>query len=81
VLAAVFQMSIDAMVNSIMIGILRFYKLTLSPLLGSQCRFTPSCSAYAISAFEKYGFFRALLLVARRLLRCHPFHPGGYDPL
>jgi len=67
--------------NAFMIRLLRCYQLVLSPVLGSQCRFVPSCSAYAIGAFEKYGFCRALLLTARRLLRCHPFHPGGYDPV
>lgn len=69
------------MINAIMIRMLRCYQLILSPVLGSQCRFIPSCSAYAISAFEKHGFFKALLLTVRRLLRCHPFHPGGYDPV
>jgi len=67
--------------NAAMIRILRWYQIILSPVLGSQCRFVPSCSAYAVSAFEKYGFFKALALVVWRILRCHPFHPGGYDPV
>ncbi|HLX11875.1 MAG TPA: membrane protein insertion efficiency factor YidD [Bacteroidota bacterium] len=46
-----------------------------------SCRFYPTCSSYALEAFEKRGFFRALYLSVRRLLRCHPFHPGGYDPV
>lgn len=67
--------------NIFMIRMLRWYQIVLSPVLGSQCRFIPSCSAYAIGAFERYSFFKALMLVAWRLLRCHPFHPGGYDPV
>lgn len=60
--------------------VLRIYQRTLSPLLGPVCRFEPSCSAYSIACFERFGALRGLWLTARRLLRCHPFHPGGYDP-
>ena len=59
----------------------RFYRFAVSPSLPRACRFEPSCSAYAEEALRTHGFFRASLLVVRRVLRCHPFHPGGYDPV
>ncbi len=58
----------------------RFYQLTISPWLGQNCRFVPSCSAYMIEAVEKYGAVRGVLKGLARIGRCHPFHPGGYDP-
>jgi uncharacterized protein len=61
--------------------LVRGYRFALAPILPRSCRFHPSCSAYAEEAFQKHGFFRALGLTARRILRCHPFHPGGYDPV
>jgi uncharacterized protein len=60
---------------------LRGYRYAISPLLGSNCRFYPSCSCYAEEAIERHGVLRGLSLTARRLLRCHPWHPGGYDPV
>lgn len=60
---------------------IRLYRVTLSPLLGNVCRFHPSCSAYALGALEAHGPFKGLYLTARRLSRCHPFHPGGLDPV
>ncbi|MFN2512132.1 MAG: membrane protein insertion efficiency factor YidD [Pyrinomonadaceae bacterium] len=65
----------------ILISFLRFYKLALSPLLPPACRFVPSCSEYAMEAIDRYGAIRGSSLALRRLLRCHPFNPGGYDPL
>jgi putative membrane protein insertion efficiency factor len=62
-------------------GIINFYRWVLSPLLGGQCRFYPSCSEYAMEALDHHSPFSALLLIVRRILRCHPFHPGGYDPV
>jgi len=58
---------------------IRLYQLVLSPFLGGQCRFYPSCSAYTRQAIAKYGFLKGIALGGRRLLRCHPFHPGGVD--
>lgn len=63
------------------IGLVRGYQLVVSPWLGPRCRFHPSCSCYAVEALEGHGFFRGLWLTLRRLGRCHPFHPGGYDPV
>ncbi|MHB8878379.1 MAG: membrane protein insertion efficiency factor YidD [Myxococcaceae bacterium] len=60
---------------------IRAYRLLLSPLLPRACRFHPSCSAYALGALEVHGPFKGLYLAARRILRCHPFHPGGLDPV
>jgi putative membrane protein insertion efficiency factor len=57
------------------------YRLLLSPLLGGFCRFEPSCSLYAIEALKRHGARRGAWLAGRRLLRCHPFRPGGYDPV
>lgn len=64
-----------------MIWIIRFYQMFISPILPQTCRFYPTCSTYFIQALEKYGFFKGSYLGIRRVLRCHPFNPGGYDPL
>ncbi len=61
--------------------LIRFYQKWISPLMGAHCRFTPTCSQYSYQAFEKYGFFKGLILSVKRILRCHPFSDGGYDPL
>jgi hypothetical protein len=61
--------------------LIRAYQLLLSPLLPTCCRFAPSCSHYASEALQRYGLRRGLGLGLRRLLRCHPFHPGGWDPV
>jgi hypothetical protein len=61
--------------------VIRGYQITLSPFIGNQCRFHPSCSHYAYQAIEEHGALRGSLLAARRLGRCHPFHPGGLDPV
>lgn len=65
----------------ILIFIIRVYQYTLSPLLGPRCRFYPSCSCYAQTALEQYGVIKGGWLAVRRLLRCHPWHPGGVDPV
>ena len=61
--------------------LLRGYKRFISPLLPPMCRFEPTCSVYTMQAVEKYGIARGVCLGARRLLRCHPFNPGGWDPV
>lgn len=61
--------------------LIRGYRRVLSPLLPRSCRFYPSCSAYGLEAIERYGALRGVALTLRRLSRCHPFHPGGYDPV
>ncbi|MDQ7819114.1 MAG: membrane protein insertion efficiency factor YidD [Armatimonadota bacterium] len=61
--------------------LIRAYQRLISPLLPPRCRFYPSCSAYAAEAVARYGAWRGGVLALRRLLRCHPWHPGGYDPV
>lgn len=60
---------------------IRFYQRVFSPLLGPRCRFYPSCSDYALLAYQKYGLRQGTYFFARRLLKCHPYHSGGYDPV
>lgn len=60
---------------------IRFYQLCISPLFPPSCRFTPTCSAYAIEAISRHGVFKGLLLAAKRLMKCHPWGPSGYDPV
>lgn len=62
-------------------GAVRAYELTLRPVIGANCRFYPSCSAYAREALTCHGALRGSALAAKRILRCHPWHPGGYDPV
>lgn len=64
-----------------MLLMLRFYKRFFSPLLPPACRFTPTCSEYAMGSIERFGPFRGGWMATRRLLRCHPFNPGGHDPV
>jgi uncharacterized protein len=61
--------------------LIRLYQLTLSPLLGPACRFHPSCSHYALGAINRFGCLQGGWLAVKRLSRCHPWHPGGYDPV
>jgi putative membrane protein insertion efficiency factor len=61
--------------------LIRFYQLFLSPLKPPSCRFAPTCSHYALEAVEKHGALRGTWLAIRRIAKCHPFHPGGYDPV
>ena len=64
-----------------LLWLIRFYRANLSPLHPGCCRFTPTCSQYAMEAVEKYGALKGGYLALRRILRCHPFHAGGYDPV
>lgn len=61
--------------------LIRGYQLAISPMLGNRCRFFPSCSEYTLEALEKHGLLRGVWLGVRRVGRCHPWHPGGYDPV
>jgi len=65
----------------IAVAVVRFYQYAISPYLPPSCRYYPTCSAYAIEAIERHGFPRGSLLALRRILRCHPFCAGGYDPV
>lgn len=65
----------------VLIGMIAIYRRYVSPMLGPRCRFYPSCSCYASDALRLHGAARGSWLAARRLLRCHPFHPGGFDPV
>jgi hypothetical protein len=69
------------LVGRLAVLVLRVYRRLLSPLLGQNCRFHPTCSRYAIEAIESHGFVRGGWLAARRVSRCHPFHEGGLDPV
>jgi putative membrane protein insertion efficiency factor len=72
-------------VNQVLRGgliiILKGYQYLISPLLGNRCRFYPSCSHYALEALRQHNLMQGSYLIFRRLLRCHPFHPGGFDPV
>lgn len=67
--------------RKIVLKLIRAYQLLLSPVLGNNCRFHPTCSEYAASAVEQHGVRRGTWLTIRRLLKCHPWHPGGVDPV
>ncbi|MEW6054299.1 MAG: membrane protein insertion efficiency factor YidD [Nitrospirota bacterium] len=64
-----------------LLSVLKLYKYLLSPLFPTSCRFSPSCSQYSMDAISRYGCIKGSYLSFRRLLRCHPFHPGGHDPV
>jgi putative membrane protein insertion efficiency factor len=66
---------------ALLVFVIRAYQFALSPFLGSACRFAPSCSEYAIEAVRRHGPFQGSWMGARRIARCHPFHPGGLDPV
>jgi putative membrane protein insertion efficiency factor len=65
----------------VLLALIRGYRLLLSPFLGMNCRFYPTCSTYAIEAVEQHGAIRGTWLAVKRILKCHPWHPGGFDPV
>lgn len=69
------------MLQRLMLRLIRFYQRCISPYTQPHCRFTPTCSAYAYTAISRYGPVRGGWMALRRILKCHPFHPGGYDPV
>jgi len=64
-----------------LIALVKTYQYAISPMLGRSCRFDPSCSEYAVEALQRHGAVKGLWLATRRIGRCHPWHPGGYDPV
>lgn len=64
-----------------MMGMIKFYRVAISPFFPASCRYYPTCSAYALESIERYGAWRGGRMAAARILRCHPFKPGGYDPV
>lgn len=70
-----------ALLAAPLIFLVRIYQYAVSPMLGRNCRFDPSCSDYAVQALRRHGAFKGFWLALRRLGRCHPWHPGGYDPV
>jgi putative membrane protein insertion efficiency factor len=72
---------VSAWPGRLLVGAIRLYRASLSPMLGPSCRYQPSCSSYALEAIERHGAWRGLGLALRRILRCHPFHAGGWDPV
>jgi hypothetical protein len=73
--------AINKLLSAMLIGIIRLYRYVVSTLLGHCCRFEPSCSLYAIEAIKNYGCLKGCRLALQRLLRCHPWRPGGIDPV
>ena len=67
--------------KTIAIALIRFYQRNIPPLRPPCCRFIPTCSQYALEAVQKYGFWKGSYLAVKRILKCHPFHKGGYDPV
>lgn len=67
--------------KTLLVALIRFYQYAISPMLGSRCRFHPSCSEYTAEAIRKHGAWKGTKLGIRRISRCHPWHPGGYDPV
>ncbi len=68
------------MMAYLLIWLIKMYQILLSPFFGQQCRFSPTCSQYALDAINKHGALRGAYYAIQRLLRCHPWHPGGHDP-
>ena len=69
------------MIKRLVVSVIVLYQKLISPLTGPSCRFFPSCSSYTLQAIDKHGLVKGLFLSLRRISRCHPWHPGGYDPV
>ncbi len=67
--------------KKILIFIINIYRRFISPIKTGKCRFYPTCSEYAVQSIERYGAVKGMLMAIKRVLKCHPFHPGGYDPV
>ena len=68
-------------ITKAMVFLIRTYQYVISPYLAPSCRYSPTCSEYSIEAFQRFGFFRGLILSVRRIFSCHPWHSGGHDPV
>lgn len=75
------QKMITELLTRLLVALVRAYQLALSPFFGQQCRFTPTCSHYAIEALQTHGAAKGMLLAVKRILRCHPWQAGGHDPV
>ncbi|MCG2813625.1 MAG: membrane protein insertion efficiency factor YidD [Thermodesulfovibrionales bacterium] len=75
------ECKVGDIIKNILLGAIKLYKYAISPLLPDSCRFVPTCSEYSAEAIEKYGAVKGSCLSLKRILRCHPFHNGGYDPV
>ena len=75
------MMILNKLFQTVLVFLVRVYQYTLSPFLGPSCRFYPSCSEYTRQAIQRHGPLSGLILAVKRILRCHPFHPGGVDPV
>jgi putative membrane protein insertion efficiency factor len=73
--------TVSAVIRTAMMGAIKFYRVAISPLFPASCRYFPTCSAYALESIERYGAWRGGRMAAARILRCHPFKSGGYDPV
>ncbi len=76
-----YRVRVNRLLSVLIIWIIKVYQTVISPALPKSCRFYPTCSQYTVQALEKYGVLKGLSMGIKRISRCHPFHPGGYDPL
>ncbi|MCL4478050.1 MAG: membrane protein insertion efficiency factor YidD [Deltaproteobacteria bacterium] len=72
---------LNKLTSLLFIKLIKVYRITISPWTGASCRFNPTCSVYSIEAIEKYGIAKGGFMSIKRILKCHPFHPGGNDPV
>ncbi len=74
-------MVLNKILSNILIAIIKVYRLTISPFIGSHCRFNPTCSQYGIDALSAHGPYKGIFLIFKRIIKCHPFNKGGMDPV